>query len=37
MNYFKWGRDDEQFTFSVFCDWIRHALEEELKRRWKIK
>ncbi|EMA56693.1 ISH3 family transposase [Halococcus thailandensis] len=32
------GRDlPEEFTFSVFCDWIRHALEEELERRWKIE
>ena len=32
------GRDlPEEFTFTVFCDWIRHALEEELERRWKIK
>ena len=32
------GRDlPEQFTFKTFCDWIRHELEEELRRRWKIK
>ena len=32
------GRDlSEEFTFSVFCDWIRHALEEELERRRKIE
>jgi IS4 transposase len=32
------GRDlPEEFTFSVFCDWIRHALEEELERRWRIE
>lgn len=33
------GRDlPEEFTFSVFCDWIRHALEEEeLERRWEIE
>jgi hypothetical protein len=32
------GRDlPEKFTFSVFCDWIRHALEQELERRWKIE
>ena len=32
------GRDlPEKFTFSVFCDWIRHALEEELERRWRIE
>ena len=31
------GRDlPEEFMFSVFCDWIRHALEQELERRWKI-
>ena len=22
-----------EFTFSVFCDWIRHAVEQELERR----
>ena len=27
----------EEFMFSVFCDWIRHALEQELERRWKIE
>jgi hypothetical protein len=27
----------EEFTFKTFCDWIRHELEEELRRRWKIK
>ena len=27
----------EEFTLSVFCDWIRHALEQELERRWKIE
>ena len=21
----------------MFCDWIRHELEEELERRWKIE
>ena len=32
------GRDlPEEFTFNTFCDWIRHELEEELRRRWKIK
>ena len=32
------GRDlPEEFTFSVFCDWIRRELEEQLERRWKIK
>ena len=32
------GRDlPEEFTFTTFCDWIRHELEEELRRRWKIK
>jgi len=32
------GRDlPEEFTFKTFCDWIRHGLEEELRRRWKIK
>jgi len=32
------GRDlPEEFTFKTFCDWIRHELEEELRRRWKIK
>lgn len=32
------GRDiPEEFTFKTFCDWIRHELEEELQRRWKIK
>ena len=35
----RWGGRDlpEEFTFSVFCDWIRHALGEELERRWEIK
>ena len=27
----------EEFTFSVFCDWIRHVLEQELERRWEIE
>jgi len=27
----------EEFTFKTFCDWIRRELEEELRRRWKIK
>jgi len=30
-------RDLPEFTFKTFCDWIRHELEEELRRRWKIK
>ena len=31
------GRDlPEQFTFTTFCDWIRHELEAELERRWEI-
>ena len=32
------GRDlPEEFTFKTFCDWIRHELEEQLRRQWKIK
>ena len=32
------GRDlPEQFTFQTFCDWIRHELEEQLRRQWKIE
>ena len=32
------GRDlPEEFTFKTFCDWIRHELEEQLQRRWKVK
>ena len=32
------GRDlPEEFTFKTFSDWIRHALEEELERSWKIE
>jgi len=32
------GRDlPEEFTFKTFCDWIRHALEEELERSWEIE
>jgi len=32
------GRDlPTQFTFSTFCDWIRHMLEQELERRWEIE
>jgi hypothetical protein len=32
------GRDlPEEFMFTTFCDWIRHELEEELRRRWRIK
>ena len=32
------GRDlPEEFAFSMFCDWIRHALKEELERRWRIE
>jgi hypothetical protein len=27
----------EQFTFSLFCDWIRHDLEAELARHWEIE
>ena len=27
----------EEFTFKTFCNRIRHELEEELRRRWKIK
>lgn len=26
-----------QFTFTTFCDWIRHELEEELQRRWYVE
>jgi len=26
-----------QFTFTVFCDWIHHELEAELVRRWEIE
>jgi IS4 transposase len=31
----RWGGRDlpEQFTFTTFCDWIRHELEEELERQ----
>jgi hypothetical protein len=32
------GRDlPEEFTFSVFYDWIQKELEEQLERRWKIE
>ena len=32
------GRDlPDEFTFKTFCDWIRHELEEELRRQWKVK
>ena len=32
------GRDPpDGFPFKTFCDWIRHELEEELRRQWKIK
>jgi hypothetical protein len=32
------GRDLlQQFTFTTFCDWIRHELEAELERRWVIE
>jgi hypothetical protein len=32
------GRDlPDQFTFQTSCDWIRHELEAELGRRWKIE
>jgi hypothetical protein len=32
------GRDlPEQFTFTTFCDWIRHELETELERRLVIE
>jgi len=24
-------------TFKTLCDWIRHELEGELRRQWKIK
>lgn len=27
----------EEFTFKTLRDWIRHELEEQLQRRWKIK
>ena len=27
----------EQFTFTTFCDWLRHELEAELGRRWEIE
>ena len=27
----------EESTFLVFCDWVQHALEEELEQRWKIE
>jgi hypothetical protein len=31
------GRDlRETFTFSVFCDWIAHRLDQELERRWEL-
>jgi ligand-binding sensor protein len=26
-----------QFTFKTFCDWIRHELEEKLRRQWSGK
>jgi len=32
------GRDlPTAFTFTTFCDWIRHVLEEELNRCWTIE
>jgi len=32
------GRDlPTAFTFTTFCDWIRHVLEDELNRRWTIE
>lgn len=32
------GRDlPKQFTFTTFCDWIRHELEAELERQWVIE
>ena len=32
------GRDlPEEFIFKTFSDWIRHALEEELERSWKME
>jgi hypothetical protein len=32
------GRDlPTQFTFSVFCDWIEHRLNQELDRQWTIE
>lgn len=27
----------EEFTLKAFCDWIRHELEDESHRWWKIK
>jgi len=32
------GRDlPTEFTFTTFCDWIRHVLEEELNKQWSIE
>jgi hypothetical protein len=32
------GRDlPTEFTYKTFCDWIRHELEEDLQRRWKME
>lgn len=32
------GRDlPDRFTFKMFCDWIRHVLEDELEREWEIE
>jgi hypothetical protein len=32
------GRDlPEEFTLKTFCVWIRHELEGELRRQWKIE
>ena len=35
----RWGERDlpDEFTFKTFCDWVRHELEEELRRQWKIE
>lgn len=33
----RWRDPPKKFTFKAFCDWIRHELEEELRRKWKIK
>jgi len=30
-------RPPTEFTFTVFCDWIRHELEAALARRWEIE
>lgn len=32
------GRDlPKEFTFTVFCEWIRYTLREGLERRWEIE